>query len=248
MRIQTVRSLVVAPLVLSMLAGAAQAQNVALAPINNWSYYNHASTAAEGYLRGQAAAVQAVGQAQYMQSLAAVNYAEATRQQIENHRLYVKTTLANREEVQSFRERYARRPITKEQWQEFAKRALPDRLTSDQYSNGKLVWPHILRMDEYAPLRKRIDELVASRSVENSGDGSPMQRELASLVDSLEILLRQNIDNLSSSQYGNSKWFLTCLDYEMKHPLTSVDPAQQAAAGPVIPADAQPIAKASPIN
>ncbi len=202
MRIQTLSLLVV-----SALAGSSFAQNAAIAPISNWTYYNHASTAAEGLLRGQAAAVQAVGEANYLQSLAAVNYAEATRMQIENNRLYVKTTLANREEVQSYRERYARRPISKEQWQEFAKRALPDRLTPDQYSNGKLVWPHILRMDEYAPMRKRIDELVASRTIDNSGDGSPSQREIASLVDSMKILLRQNIDTLSSSQYGNSKWF-----------------------------------------
>jgi hypothetical protein len=210
------------------LAGNSLAQNVALVPINNWSYYDHASTAGEGFLRGQAAAVQAVGQANYMHSLAAVNYAEANRLQIENHRLYVKTTLANREEVQSYRERYARRPISKEQWQEFSKRALPDRLSSDQYNNGKIVWPHILRMDEYAPIRKRVDELVAKRSIDDSGDGSPSQREIASLVDSLKILLRENIDTLSSSQYGNAKWFLICLDYEMKQPLTTVDPLPTA--------------------
>ena len=215
-------------LIVVVLAGSSLAQNVALAPISNWTYYNHASTAEEGFLRGQAAAVQAVGQANYMQSLAAVNYAEATRLQIENNRLYVKTSLANREEVQSYRERYARRPITKEQWQEYSKRALPDRLTGDQYSNGKLVWPHILRMEEYAPLRKRIDVLVASRSVEDSGDGSPSQREIASLIDTMKVLLRENIETLSSSQYGNSKWFLICLDYEMKQPLTTVDTPQTA--------------------
>lgn len=230
MKIATVSLLVV-----SAMAGTSVAQT-AMAPINNWSYYHHASTAEEGILRGEAAAVQAVGQAQYMHSLAAVNYAEATRQQIENSRQYVKTVLANREEVQSFRERYARRPITKEQWQEFSKRALPDRLTSEQYSNGKLVWPHILRMDEYAPMRKRIDVLVASRSLDNSGDGSPMQRELASLVDSMKILLRQNIDNLSSSQYGNAKWFLICLDYEMKQPMTTADPSQPLSTNASVPA------------
>jgi hypothetical protein len=238
MKIQSVSLLVV-----SVLAGTSFAQNAAMVPIQNWTYYNHASTAAEGFLRGQAAAVEAVGQAQYLQSLAAVNYAEATRQQIENHRLYVKTNLANREDVHSYKERYARRPITKEQWQEFSKRALPDRLTADQYSNGKLVWPHILRMDEYAPMRKRVDELVASRTVDNSGDGSPMQRELASVVDSMKILLRQNIDKLSSSQFAHSKWFLTCLDYEMKFPLTANEPAPSAAAAPVTAT-----AATSPVN
>ncbi len=201
------------------LAGATVAQAPAMAPITNWTYYNHASTAGEGLLRGQAAAVQAVGQANYLHSLAAVNYAEAYRRQIENNRLYVKTYIENREEVYKYRERYTRPPLTKEQWQEFSSRALPDRLTSEQYSNGKITWPHILRMDAYKPLRERVDELVASRTPENSGDGSPSQREIASHIDAMKILLRENLDTLSSSQYGNAKWFLVCLDYEMKHPL-----------------------------
>ena len=72
-------------------------------------------------------------------------------------------------------------------------------------------------MDAYKPLRERIDVLVANRTPEDSGDGSPSQREIASLVDAMKILLRENMDTLSSSQYGNSKWFLVCLDYEMKH-------------------------------
>ncbi len=201
------------------LAGVTVAQAPAMAPITNWTYYNHASTVGEGLLRGQAAAVQAVGQANYLHSLAAVNYAEAYRRQIENNRLYVKTYIENREEVYKYRERYTRPPLTKEQWQEFSSRALPDRLTPEQYSNGKITWPHILRMDAYKPLRERVDELVANRTPENSGDGSPSQREIASHIDAMKILLRENLDTLSSSQYGNSKWFLVCLDYEMKHSL-----------------------------
>ena len=213
---------------LTGLSAVCEAQAPATAPIANWTYYNHASTAAEGYLRGQAAAVQAYGQANYLHSLAAVNYAEAYRRQIENNRLYVKTYIENREEVYKYRERYTRPPLTKEQWQEFSSRALPDRLTPEQYSNGKLVWPHILRMDAYKPLRERIDVLVASRTPENSGDGSPSQREIASLVDAMKILLRENMATLSSSQYGNSKWFLVCLDYEMKHAMDVGNPVASA--------------------
>ena len=217
-----------------------------MAPIANWNYYNHASTAAEGYLRGQAAAVQAVGQANYLNSLAAVNYADAYRRQIENNNLYVRTYIANREEVFKYRERYTRPALTKEQWQEFSKSALPDRLTAEQYSNGKLVWPHILRMDDYKPMRERIDVLVAKRSPEDSGDGSPMQREVASLIDAMKILLRQNINSLSSSQYGTSKWFLTCLDYEMKHPLEQVSPTANNASQPF--PDNEPKVSQSTIN
>lgn len=65
-------------------------------PINNWTYYRHASTFEEGALRGYAATVQAVGQTNYANSLAAVNFAEAYRRQIENSRSYVQTAIENR--------------------------------------------------------------------------------------------------------------------------------------------------------
>ncbi len=231
--------------IVAALSGILHAQAPAMAPVSNWSYYNHASTAAEGYLRGQAAAVQAVGQANYLNSLAAVNYADAYRRQIENNHLYVKTYIANREEVFKYRERYARPALTKEQWQEFSKNALPDRLTPEQYSNGKLVWPHILRMDAYTPIRERIDVLVAQRTPEDSGDGSPTQREIESLVDTMIMLLRQNIHTLSSSQFGDSKWFLTCLNYEMKHHLVRT-PALTGTTPP-LPAN-EPTASQAAIN
>ncbi len=165
---------------LALAATSSSAQLPASVPVTNWTYYNHASTAAEGYLRGQAAAIQATAQANYLNSLAAVNYAEANRRAIENNRLYVKTYIENRENVFSYRERYTRPPLSREQIEAFAKDALPDRLTQEQYNNGKIVWPHILRGEEYAAMRNRIDHLVAQRTTDNSGDGSPGQREIAS--------------------------------------------------------------------
>ncbi len=211
------------------VAGVGQAQLPITAPVNNWTYYDHASTVEEGVLRGVAAAVQANGQANYANSLAAVNYAEAYRRQLENSRLYVQTAIENRERIISFRERYAPTPLSREIWEQLSKNGLPDRLTKEQYDNGRVTWPHILRMDQYTPLRERIDALVAIRSADNSGDGSPTQREIHSLIGAMKLLLKDNIDSITASQYGHSKWFLTCLDYEMKH---RVEPEVASVASP----------------
>ncbi len=154
-----------AALALTAAASTASAQNngVALAPISNWNYQHHASTAEEGYMQGAASVLQAAGQANYANSLAAVNFQEAYRRQLENSRLYVQVFLERREMFRQYLDRYGDHPPTKEQLERIAKNALPDRLTADEYdlSTGKLVWPHILRDEAYSPFRKKIDELMA---------------------------------------------------------------------------------------
>lgn len=220
-----------ASLLVCLVASVAMAQNAVTTPINNWSYHRHSSTATEGYLRGHATVVQAAGQATYLNSVAAVNFQEANRRRIENHNLYVRKYFENKEINRQYREKYAAVPPTKEQWARITAAALPDRLTAEQFDpqTGALVWPHILRTDEYRAFRDRIDTLLANRSPENSGDGSPAQRELAELIDGMKMLLKSNIDTVSVSQYGAAKWFLMSLDYEMKMPMTGIPVAAKPA-------------------
>lgn len=203
---------------------AAAQNNAVTTPINNWSYLRHSSTATEGYLRGQAAVVQAVGQTNYMNSVAAVNFQEASRRAIENKNLYVKKYFENKEINRQYREKYAPVPPTKEQWDRITQAALPDRLTAENYdpTTGALIWPHILRTEQYTAFRARIDELVSNRTPENSGDGSVSQRELAELIDGMQLLLKTNINTVSTSQYGAAKWFLMSLDYEAQLPMAGI--------------------------
>lgn len=193
-------------------------------PIVNWSYVGHSSTLHEGYLRGAAAAIQSAGQANYLNSIAAVNLQEATRQAIENQNTYIRNTLENRELIQQYRERYRPRAPTKEEWQRVTEASLPDRLTADQLDpiTGQLIWPHILRTGEYRAFRERVDVLFSNRTPDNSGDGSPSQRELASLIDGMKLLLKSNIKTVTLSQYSSAKWFLKSLDYEAQLPLQSL--------------------------
>ena len=248
-----IRYLASAALALTAAASSASAQNngVALAPITNWSYGHYASTYEEGVMQGAASVLQASGQANYANSLAAVNFQEAYRRQLENSRLYVQVFLERREMVRQYLDRYGDHPPTKEQLERIAKNALPDRLTADEYdqSTGKLVWPHILRDEAYAPFRKKIDELMASRTPENSGDGSPWQRELHQHIDGMKRLLKQNIDTVTSQQYARSKWFLVSLDYEGTLPLSQAKAQLPVAAEPPAPVKAdvpEPPAAAAP--
>ncbi|MCC7334295.1 MAG: hypothetical protein IT422_04340 [Pirellulaceae bacterium] len=202
----------------------AQGGAVTAPPIVNWSYVGHSSTAGEGYLRGSAAVIQSAGQANYLNSIAAVNYQEATRKLIENHDLYVRNAIQSREMVHEFRERYRPSAPTPEEWQRVTEASLPDRLTSDQFDpiTGKLIWPHILRTEEYRAFRERVDAIVSNRTPDNSGNGSPSQRELASLIDGMKMLLKSNINTVTLSQYASAKWFLKSVDYEAQFPLQSL--------------------------
>ncbi len=223
-----------------VLAATAASQALAQADaqppvINNWSYLGHSSTFEEGYLRGTANVIQSAGQANYLNSVAAVNLQEANRRRIENQNMYVRKVLENRELNAQYRARYASVAPSKEEWQRVTEAALPDRLTAEQYdpATGRLVWPHILRSDEYKAFRERIDQLFASRTPDNSGNGSPSQRELAALIDGMKMLLRSNIDSVSSSQYATTKWFLLSLDYEAELPLQSIPVATDVGANPI---------------
>ncbi|MFK7738421.1 MAG: hypothetical protein AB8B50_20520 [Pirellulaceae bacterium] len=219
---KNLKSIAFALSALILAPAIATAQNAVTVPINNWSYQRHSSTATEGYLRGSAAVIQAAGQKNYLDSVAAVNHQEATKRRIENSSRYVKTYFENKEINRQYREKYAPVPPSKERWARILESSLPERLTAEQFdhASGKLVWPHILRTDEYAVFRNRIDDLVASRTPDNSGNGSPAQRELKELIDGLRVLLRSNSDDYTTSQFASATWFLRSLDYEAKLPLT----------------------------
>jgi hypothetical protein len=214
---------------LATAPGLAWAQNgAAIAPIHNWSYQQHSSTATEGFLRGRASVIESAGQMNYLNSVAAVNFQEAIRRRIENHNLYVRKYFENQELNRQYREKYAPIRPTEEQWKRIAESALPARLKLEELdpATGRIVWPHILRGEEYRALREPIEEVFATRTPDNSGDGSPSQRELAPLIDGITMLLKSNSHTVSSSQFAAAIWFLRSLAYEARLPLESQVVAQ----------------------
>lgn len=200
-----------------VLSEVAEAQNGPVTtPVQNWTFYRHASTETEGFLRGQADYVQSVGQADYYRSLAAVNYQDAYRRSLENARLYTQVYLERKEMMKQYQERYREKPPTKEQVQHLTAISRPTRLDNDEYDRvtGKLSWPHILRQSKYDALREQIDVLMASRNETNSGDGSVTHTEISQLVDATRRLLKDNFENVTRQQFGMAMVFLNALEYE----------------------------------
>ena len=202
-----------------IVAERVEAQGPAIAqPTANWSYTGHSSTLVEGSLRGQAAVIGSVGQTVYMDSLAAVNYAEAYKRAIENSVAVTKAYYEKREIREEFMQKYGPRAFVGEARKKFIEYYQPKRLSAQEFNSqhGKLTWPHILRQQQFAPVKNKIDEVFAIRDSTNSGDGSTTHREVYQLCNALTGLLGENIGNMTSDQYINGLEFIRSVELEAR--------------------------------
>ena len=243
-------------LIASVVAGVAgsgqvHAQGPSFAqPTANWSYTGHSSTFTEGALRGQSAVISAVGQTVYLDSLAAINYTEAYKRAIENSVALTKSYYERREIRDEYMQKYGAKAFVGEARKKFIEYYQPKRLSAQEFNSqlGKLSWPHILRQEQFAPVKEKIDEAFAIRDASNSGDGSTTHREIFALCNALTGLLRENIGNMTSDQYINGLEFIRSVELEsrtaMSAELKSVPVANendkaidQSAAAPAIKKD-----------
>ncbi|MFN7875923.1 MAG: hypothetical protein ACK5PB_11430 [Pirellula sp.] len=188
------------------------------APVTNWEFIDHSSTFGEGIQRGYASVLRGAGELAYMDSLAAVNYQEAFRKALENRVAYTKAAMDIKAMRAEYRERYAPRPFVGEARKKAIEYYRPKKLTATQFNadTSEIVWPHILRQAEYAPLCIEIGQIFKSRTFENSGDGSPTQLTIDKLTKSLAALLRENINSMSAEQYIYASEFIRSLNLEGK--------------------------------
>lgn len=220
--------------------GHARADEPAIAyPASNWSYVNHSSTPAEGFLRGSASVINAAGQFNYYTSLAEVNRGEAIRRAIENEKLYVKTYFEIKEMRAQYYEKYGPKPISREIQRLANEAALPRDLTDDQYdrSSGTLFWPHILRQVEYEAMRKQVNDLFAARSMENSGDGSANEKAISQHLDAILRLMIHNQKSMTPQQFSNASAFLKSVRWEAKQESSRILAAPVSTTNGDIPAD-----------
>lgn len=217
-------------------------------PVNSWSFTERSSTVDEGFMRGQASIIGAVGELSYMNSLAAINYQEAQRRAIDNSVAYTKAYFERRELREEFVRRYGSKPFVGEARRRMVEYYQPKKLSASQYNHdtGVITWPHILRQPQYAPLKKEIDSIFAARNWENSGSGSPTQLQVAQLVKSLAALLRENLQTMSAEQYVEAQEFLRSVDAEAKLPV--MQKVEQAAAPAEIPGVVVTPAEPTPVE
>ena len=185
-------------------------------PINNWSYLNHSSTANEGAYRGQAALVGAAGQAVYMDSLAAINYEEAYSRAIENSVAVTKAYYERRELHDEYMRKYGPKPLIGEARKKAIEYYQPKKLSASEFNiqTGQLTWPHILRQEQFAPIKIQLDEVFAKRTPDNSGDGSLTHRQIYNLCNALAGMLRENISKVTTDQYIDAKEFIRSVELE----------------------------------
>jgi hypothetical protein len=173
-----------------------------------WGYgYHHASTHAEGYLRGKADLHRGIGQREYMESLARINNEEARGRYFDNQLKGTETYFAKR---QINREAQAAergpRP-TQQDLERYAKTRAPERLGEAQYNAGvgRLTWPAALSNEVFQTERSEIDRLVADRMFVATGEGSENHDQIRDQVETMRAKLKANITSLSPTEYLAAK-------------------------------------------
>jgi hypothetical protein len=183
--------------------------------------YHHSSTYEEGVLRGAGALVQSYGQANYYNSLAAINNQEAYSQYLQNREKATETYFRLRQI--NYTARQAARPqrLTYEQHVALAKKQLPDGLSREQYDRtlGRLHWPVALVSDDFAEERADLDRAFALRTPADSYATSAFQRNVRQLTSTMEATLKTKISEMSPTEYIAAKKFIVGLSYESQQPL-----------------------------
>ena len=198
-----------------------KAQGPVIAPPmgGGWNFSDsRSSTLEEGVIKGQAQLTRSYGELFYLNSLAAVNYEQARKQAIENSVAYTKAYMERKEMREEYIKRYQRKPFVGEARERVIDYYRPKKLSASQYDSetGRIVWPHILRQAQYAPVRNEIDAIFANRTLDNSGNGSESQLEVKKLVKTFAALVRENLQAMSADQYIELQNFLRSVDAEAK--------------------------------
>lgn len=182
----------------------------------------HASTAAEGYLRGRADLARGVGLYNLYTSAAARNYEEAAAMRIENRRRRAETYFAMREANAIAREKARRRRSTPEEIAQWNDARRPRRLTRDELEPvlGAIAWPTALQDDRYADSRSELERLFAERTLEDCGEGSDNCQKIQRAARNLRNLVDQQVKQLSTSDFLESRKFVDSLAYEARFDLT----------------------------
>jgi hypothetical protein len=217
------RSSLAAIAIVTAVAGWSAAQEYPPPPPIQGSYYfqHHASTAYEGWLRGQADLRRAWGEYNYNTALARRQLEEARSRYLDNERKRVETYFAVRDINRQARDHERRPRPSRDELVRNARIVAPGRLTAYEYqaAAGAIQWPAALRIDELEPGRQLIDRLFGDRTAENSGLGSENYQAIHEAIGQMQEQLKDRIDTVSPMEYIQAKDFLRRVDYEARHPL-----------------------------
>ncbi len=183
-------------------------------------YHRHSSTYEEGVQRGYASVVAARGQANYLHSLASINYQQARTLDLQNRKNTVDAYFYMRQANNAARAGARSERFTTEQYAALAKQAAPSRLSQHEYDStlGRLNWPAALVSDEFAADRDALDRVFRMRSPGDVGPSTEFYAEVRQITNSMQQKLRGNIQELDAAQYVAAKKFLVGVSYEASQP------------------------------
>lgn len=194
-----------------------------------WRWYDgqyyglhHSSTLEEGVLRGYGEYVRSLGAYHVARSIAAKHYQEAYSLYLKNLEEATRTYYERKRIHEEYVKENRRKPLSPEKLAELAKKAAPARLLPAQWNESAktLVWPMLLKREEFVDARNALNRLFAERfaNPEFSGAGSKNCEEVAVIVEEAMEDLRQILgaERTPAAAYVPAKKFLETLKHEAR--------------------------------
>lgn len=184
----------------------------------NFGSVDFASTAAEGQARGQAALIQAQGQAMQAASVSAINFEQARSQYIQNRQQWDQIRQQRRDaaEQQRAADQAARRAE-----RERLNAQAPPRPPAAGLSNlqvdpntGDVTWPEVLQAEKFATSRAALQDLLKVRA--HTGATADINQQIFDSATLFRNELRDEIRNLPPSGYIEARRFLDQLITESR--------------------------------
>jgi len=186
---------------------------------NTYQAYHHASTAAEGRLRGMADLARSQGQANLDNSAAAINYSLARRNEMDNRLHWTHTFFQMRQANRAYRAMERGPRPTMEDCIRYAQMGKPKRLSPSELDTitGEIHWPLLLTSDEFAGDRSELESVFARRA-SCSAIGLEDYLKIRDTTDQMLAKLKGQIREAPARQYIIAKRFVESLAYEADLP------------------------------
>jgi len=185
-------------------------------PVGGYGY--HASTAAESFLRGQAAKISALGQYNLDTSQALIHLEQAKSLNYDNHLKKIDTHFSARQKNREYRAAERGPRVTAELAERYSRARAPRRAHSYEVEPvfGSITWPALLQQRRFAEQREQVENLFENRDRVSSGVGSSVQQQVDALVSEMESALKDIVHDVRPTEYVAAKRFLRNLAYEAR--------------------------------
>lgn len=179
------------------------------------------STYEEGVLRGLGYLAASTGEANYYNSLAAINGQEATSRWLANQEKATETYFRLKQINKAARDAQRPQRLSPEQQVALARQQAPSGLNAGQYNRelGRLNWPAVLNSDVFAPERVLLDRVFMARSPADVGAASAFHSQVKQLSTAMEAKLKDHLTLMSPAEYMAAKKFVLGLSVESQQPM-----------------------------